>query len=184
MTQSFSYTDSLGYKHIVLTGLSGGGWVTTVTAAIDPRIKLSIPIAGTVPKWPTALYPFEVPDLPELAGDFEQHYERSIYKECGFVCMYVLASLEEGRSSAQILHDQDPCCYSAHVLHDEIKEYNKFVQQQEQANGWMQTFVTDGNIHQVNLRDKVVVSYLVEKLRKYGAVYESDMKWVPFDVLN
>lgn len=56
----------LGYKHVVLVGLSGGGWTTTVAAAIDPRIKLSIPIAGSVPKWPTTLYPNFVPDLPEV----------------------------------------------------------------------------------------------------------------------
>ena len=56
----------LGYKHVVLVGLSGGGWTTTVTAAVDPRIKLSIPIAGSVPKWPTTLYPNFVPDLPEV----------------------------------------------------------------------------------------------------------------------
>jgi hypothetical protein len=57
----------LGYKHVVLVGLSGGGWTTTVTAAVDPRIKLSIPIAGSVPKWPTTLYPNFVPDLPEVS---------------------------------------------------------------------------------------------------------------------
>lgn len=56
----------MGYKHVVLVGLSGGGWTTTVTAAVDPRIKLSIPIAGSVPKWPTTLYPNFVPDLPEV----------------------------------------------------------------------------------------------------------------------
>ena len=56
----------LGYKHVVLVGLSGGGWTTTVAAAIDTRIKLSIPIAGSVPKWPTTLYPNFVPDLPEV----------------------------------------------------------------------------------------------------------------------
>ena len=47
---------SIGYKHVVLFGLSGGGWSTTVAAAIDPRISLSIPIAGSVPKFPTELY--------------------------------------------------------------------------------------------------------------------------------
>ena len=29
-----------------MIGLSGGGWTTAVEAAIDPRIKLSIPVAG------------------------------------------------------------------------------------------------------------------------------------------
>ena len=139
----------LGYKHVVLVGLSGGGWTTTVTAAVDPRIKLSIPIAGSVPKWPTTLYPNFVPDLPEVrpawrcsrprnsgvrargqpsrpfvftltrpvllcsqvAADFEQRPVRPFYETCSFVCMYMLAALEVGRSQAQVLHEADPCCY-------------------------------------------------------------------------
>ena len=32
-----------------MIGLSGGGWTTTVYAAIDPRIVKSIPVAGTLP---------------------------------------------------------------------------------------------------------------------------------------
>jgi hypothetical protein len=57
----------LGYKHVVLVGLSGGGWTTTVSSAVVPAITLSVPIAGSVPKWPTKAYPSWVPDLPEAA---------------------------------------------------------------------------------------------------------------------
>jgi hypothetical protein len=41
--------DTLGYEHVVLAGFSGGGWTTTVAAALDPRIRLSVPIAGSMP---------------------------------------------------------------------------------------------------------------------------------------
>ena len=173
---------SLGYKHIVLTGLSGGGWVTTVTAAVDPRIKLSIPVAGTIPKWATTLYPRVVPDLPEIDGDFEQFYARPMYKHCGFVCMYVLSQLEEGRASAQILHEQDDCCYAATGLHDEIIAYNQFVQ--SRSGGWMQSFVTEGSIHQVNVRDKVIMASLIETFRRKGFLGRTDMLSVPFDLLG
>ena len=40
---------SLGYKNIFMMGKSGGGWTTTVAAAVDPRISASFPIAGSVP---------------------------------------------------------------------------------------------------------------------------------------
>lgn len=30
-------------------GKSGGGWTTTVSAALDPRIRVSFPIAGSIP---------------------------------------------------------------------------------------------------------------------------------------
>ena len=35
-------------RHIIMAGLSGGGWTTTISAAIDPRITLSMPIAGSI----------------------------------------------------------------------------------------------------------------------------------------
>ena len=38
-----------GYADINMAGLSGGGWTTTVAAAIDKRITASFPIAGSVP---------------------------------------------------------------------------------------------------------------------------------------
>lgn len=38
----------LGYKRVLMIGKSGGGWTTTLAAALDPRIALSFPIAGSV----------------------------------------------------------------------------------------------------------------------------------------
>ena len=55
----------MGYKNIIMVGLSGGGWTTTLASALIPDITLSIPIAGSTPKWPTDYYNDWVPDLPE-----------------------------------------------------------------------------------------------------------------------
>ena len=70
----------LKYKHIAMVGLSGGGWTTTIAAAIDSRITLSMPIAGSMPKTRSTFYPQYVPDFPEGSrqgegggGDFEQN---------------------------------------------------------------------------------------------------------------
>ena len=59
------YAKSLGYKHVVMMGLSGGGWTTTVASSVVTDIELSFPVAGSMPKWPTTTYPKWVPDLPE-----------------------------------------------------------------------------------------------------------------------
>ena len=40
-----------GYKHIVMSGFSGGGWTTHVAAAVIPDIQLAIAVAGSTPKW-------------------------------------------------------------------------------------------------------------------------------------
>jgi hypothetical protein len=37
------------YQEYDFVGLSGGGWTVTVYAAIDPSIKVSIPVAGSIP---------------------------------------------------------------------------------------------------------------------------------------
>ena len=60
-----AHAKRLGYKHIVMTGLSGGGWTTTVASAVLPDIELSIPIAGSLPTWPTQDWPHWVPNLPQ-----------------------------------------------------------------------------------------------------------------------
>ncbi len=103
-----NYALTLGYKHVVMFGLSGGGWSTTIAAALDSRIALSIPVAGSVPKFPTELYlppppalcfcnnlnmyPNMVPDLPEVLADFEQSDARPFYQHCSHVCMYAQAN--------------------------------------------------------------------------------------------
>ena len=44
-----NYAQPLGYDSIFMTGVSGGGWTTTMYAALDPRITRSYPAAGTLP---------------------------------------------------------------------------------------------------------------------------------------
>ena len=57
------------YQDFSMIGLSGGGWTTVVSAAIDPRIKLSFPVAGSLPLYLR---------FPASEGDTEQNLARSI----------------------------------------------------------------------------------------------------------
>jgi hypothetical protein len=184
----------LGYKHVVMMGLSGGGWTTTLSAALDPRIELSMPVAGSVPKFPSSLYPHWVPDLPEGAskgvgggGDFEQSDARPMYTACGWACLYVLAALEPGRHSLQMLHEHDSCCFATSGLHDDVTAYNRFVQGElaTQPNaGWFQTAANLGNFHENNYRDKVVAALMIERLRREGGIIPAHFRDIPFDVLG
>jgi hypothetical protein len=56
----------MGYKSYYMPGLSRGGWKNAVYAGIDPRIRGSFPVLGSLPFW--ARMP------PELAENFEQIY--------------------------------------------------------------------------------------------------------------
>ena len=51
VVQDINYLKSAmpGLKDVSMIGLSGGGWTTAMAPAIDARIKLSIPIAGSAP---------------------------------------------------------------------------------------------------------------------------------------
>jgi len=44
-----NWAEEMGYESIYMSGLSGGGWTTTMVAALDIRIKASYPVAGTMP---------------------------------------------------------------------------------------------------------------------------------------
>ena len=90
--------------------------------------------------------------------------------------------LEPARHQLQILHEWDSCCFRGAGLHSNITNYNQFVQ--TKVGGWMQTAVTAGNYHQVNLRDKVIVATMTEKLLRKGALTKADFEDIPFDILR
>lgn len=132
------------------------------------------------------------PPPPEGAGgDYEQEQARPIWQSsgAGYAELYVLAALEPTRHQLQVLHEFDSCCFRAAGLESGIRDYNlKFVRPQLAASpgggGWFQTVVTAGNFHQVNVRDKVLVAVLVERLRLNGKLTPSDFTQLPFDDLK
>jgi len=94
------------YREIDMTGLSGGGWTTTVYAAIDPRIRVSIPVAGSIP-----LYSRGAASL----GDMEQYLD-GFYEIAGYPDLYLLGARERNRSQLWILNRKDSCCFGANPL--------------------------------------------------------------------
>ena len=89
------------YKVFHMTGLSGGGWTTTVYSAIDPRIHCSFPVAGTIPLYLR---------VGGSVGDREQ-YEAGFYSMAGYPDLYILGSYGRGRRQVQILVRRDDCCF-------------------------------------------------------------------------
>ena len=161
----------LGYKRVVMAGLSGGGWSTTLLAAIDPRIALAVPIAGSLPC-----------DFQHTSWDFEQYCDQPWAMVANYSSLYVLGALERNRTTVQILHEQDPCCFHGCGRHDRIRAYNGFVR--DEAAGLFVTAVTQGNAHEWNLRDKTIVAALLEQLRISGALARSDVDALPFNTMR
>jgi hypothetical protein len=89
------------YKAFHMVGLSGGGWTTTLYAAIDPTIRCSFPVAGTIPLYLRA---------GGSIGDREQ-FEPSFYRIAGYPDLYVMSASGRHRKQVQILVRRDNCCF-------------------------------------------------------------------------
>ena len=77
-----------------MIGISGGGWTTTLCAAIDTRIKHSYPVAGTLPIYLRS-------ECFRNWGDYEQSLPG----------LYMMGSNSTGRKQFQILNQYDECCF-------------------------------------------------------------------------
>eukprot|EP00462_Mataza_sp_D1_P007473 CAMPEP_0175119978 /NCGR_PEP_ID=MMETSP0087-20121206/366_1 /TAXON_ID=136419 /ORGANISM="Unknown Unknown, Strain D1" /LENGTH=395 /DNA_ID=CAMNT_0016401375 /DNA_START=163 /DNA_END=1350 /DNA_ORIENTATION=+ len=167
---TINYAQSLGYKRIVMAGLSGGGFTTHVAAAIDDRIGLSIPVAGSVPC-----------DFAHTSWDYEQYCNQPWATVANYTSLYVLASLEADRSQVQVLHEWDNCCFHGCGRHERIAKYNDFVRASGQ--GQFVTSVTAGNIHEVNPRDRVIIASVVELWRRGSwKLTKEDLARIPFSL--
>jgi hypothetical protein len=89
------------YRDINMVGFSGGGWATTVYAAIDPRIETSASVAGSMPLYLRS---------GASVGDIEQTLD-GFYQIAGYPDLYVLGSYGEGRSQVQVLNRHDWACF-------------------------------------------------------------------------
>jgi hypothetical protein len=98
------YAQRHAYTATYMMGLSGGGWTTTLYAAIDPRILRSYPVAGTLPIYLRPGYGLDW-------GDYEQTIPE-FYTIANYLELYILGSYGEGRKQLQIFNKYDPCCYA------------------------------------------------------------------------
>jgi len=85
---------------VFMVGISGGGWTTTLVSALDARINVSAPTAGSLP-----LYVVPQP------RDWEQLLP-GLPVTCDYTNLYVMAADRPGRVQRQYLNSNDECCFS------------------------------------------------------------------------
>lgn len=92
------------YSIISMIGISGGGWTTTLAAAVDIRIQKSFPVAGS---YPIYLRSGSTRDW----GDYEQTTPE-IYRIVNYLEMYILGSHGINRKQVQVINQYDECCFA------------------------------------------------------------------------
>lgn len=95
---------SFDYHVIAMVGISGGGWTTTLAAAVDTRIAKSFPVAGSYPIYLRS-------NSPRDWGDYEQTAPE-LYNTVNYLELYVLGSSGNHRKQLQIINQFDRCCFA------------------------------------------------------------------------
>jgi hypothetical protein len=100
-----------------MMGLSGGGWTTTLYAALDPTIETSMAIGGTLPLYMRrCANRANIPVPPANCnwgydGDSEQTFPDT-YKIAGYLDLYALSTHgRANRQQIQVLNRRDNCCF-------------------------------------------------------------------------
>jgi hypothetical protein len=121
---------------VAMTGLSGGGWTSTVLSSIEPRIKLTYAVAGSLP--------FSIRDGVEAdLGDWEQ-WLVGIFPKYGYLDLYVLGTYP-GRTVVNVYNVADECCFSARTGY---LEWAKDVTiKSEKLNGKFRVVLEDSSAH-------------------------------------
>lgn len=100
-------TSRLSNAKISMIGISGGGWTTTLMAAIDPRIQISFPVAGSLP--------LHLRGQQGDWGDWEQSLPE-IFKMANYLDLYVLGGWGKNRVQCQVCNFFDPVCFGGDRL--------------------------------------------------------------------
>ena len=128
---SLNYAQKFGYESVYMTGVSGGGWTTTVYAAIDPRITRSYPVAGSLPTHlRSGLQIRNTAQRPADWGDYEQTIPE-LYNIANYLDLYILGSHGHHRKQLQVLNKYDPCCFRGEAF----RTYEQVLQERVESLG-------------------------------------------------
>jgi dienelactone hydrolase len=99
-----------------VTGLSGGGWQTTVLSALDSRVAVSVEVAGFGALQSNITHPRDTDEVEENATDFVRDSDYP-----------ALVAMRAPRPTLLIHNAEDDCCFRAALvkpyIYDQVKPY-------------------------------------------------------------
>mmetsp|Transcript_62076 Transcript_62076/g.201228 ORF Transcript_62076/g.201228 Transcript_62076/m.201228 type:complete len:541 (-) Transcript_62076:340-1962(-) len=185
--------ETLGTKRILAGGLSGGGWATTMLAAMDPRVDASFNVGGSIP-WHLRERR-DISDFESICGLVKKYPQdafvlpfpdpgRPACRVCDYECQYTLAGLGPGRFHVQLLHEHDSCCYATAGRHGAFQTYEGAIRARLAGlpgGGWFTVVATNHSYHEVSLKDRHVISTVLARLPMPAS---SEWDSLPCDLLN
>ena len=146
--------DINNYSVVSMVGLSGGGWTTVLSAALDDRIDMAFPVAGSLP---LGLRTYDV-------GDAEQIYT-SFYKQFPYLDLYILGSVSDSgrkREHYQISFIDDLCCFSG----DRSLLYSRQIGEVVSGlGGSFDVKIEDQSEHKIK---DVTTDFILEKIKSFS----------------
>ncbi|MGV9170928.1 MAG: hypothetical protein ACOC38_13460, partial [Promethearchaeia archaeon] len=141
------------YSSISMVGISGGGWSTTLAAAVDTRIGYSFPVAGS--------YPIYLRSNSERDwGDYEQNAPE-LYKKVNYLELYILGSHGDNRKQIQIINQFDSCCFAG----VKWKTYKDVVRKRVHQLGSGEFDLFMDSSHQEHLISDMAMSRILDELK-------------------
>ncbi len=158
----------LQFSEIEMGGISGGGWLTHLLAAMLRKIRKSFAMSGG--------YAMRIKELfPNSAGDYEQGNDvggysitpigvdgRSqpniLYKDVvSYMDLYVMAS-DNGRTAVNILNKNDLCCFDENHYQYYV---NNVREQVSSIEGSYHFFQTEHSTHSITNQElDIIKSFL------------------------
>lgn len=90
-----------GIRQVAMVGFSAGGWLTSVMAAVDPRVSKSYPVAGFMP-----------PFLQREGEKVPNQKYAPLFEAASMLDQFILGASGPGRGQLQIFNKYDRCCFA------------------------------------------------------------------------
>lgn len=114
MRRGLDYLESLPNsdpKRIGVTGLSGGGWQTTVLSALDERVSVMVEVAGVGSIETNLARPTDTQEVEETATDLLSDFDYPF-----------LVAMRAPRPTLLVHNEQDDCCFLAPLVKPYVYE--------------------------------------------------------------
>lgn len=119
MRRGLDYLESLPNadpKRLGVTGLSGGGWQTTLLSALDERVKIMVEVAGIGSMESNLARPTDMAEIEETATDLLRDFDYTF-----------LVAMRAPRATLLVHNEQDDCCFLAPLvkpyIYDQIRPF-------------------------------------------------------------